>query len=122
MALARGWQRIEGALVFAGALVLLARYWDPFLGWLLIPAFFAPDLSILAYVAGPRAGALAYNAVHVYGFGLMVLAIGVLTNLFYVEDLGFLWLAHAGFDRMLGYGLKLDSGFRDTHLGRIGRG
>ncbi|WP_415635615.1 DUF4260 family protein, partial [Paracoccus aminovorans] len=26
-----------------------------------------------------------------------------------------------GIDRALGYGLKLPSGFRDTHLGRIGR-
>ncbi|MEF9606012.1 DUF4260 family protein, partial [Paracoccus sp. PXZ] len=34
---------------------------------------------------------------------------------------GGLWLAHVGFDRVLGYGLKLPSGFRDTHLGRIGR-
>jgi hypothetical protein len=32
-----------------------------------------------------------------------------------------IWLAHIGFDRMLGYGLKCASGFSDTHLGRIGR-
>lgn len=29
--------------------------------------------------------------------------------------------AHVGFDRALGYGLKLPTGFKDTHLGRIGR-
>ncbi len=29
--------------------------------------------------------------------------------------------AHAGLDRALGYGLKLASGFADTHLGHIGR-
>jgi hypothetical protein len=29
--------------------------------------------------------------------------------------------AHVGFDRALGYGLKLPTSFRDTHLGRIGR-
>ena len=28
--------------------------------------FFAPDLSMLAYFAGPRAGAAAYNVVHTY--------------------------------------------------------
>jgi hypothetical protein len=32
------------------------------------------------------------------------------------------WFAHIGMDRLLGYGLKHTSGFRDTHLGRIGRG
>jgi hypothetical protein len=35
--------------------------------------------------------------------------------------LALIWLAHIGFDRMLGYGLKYQSGFGDTHLGRIGR-
>jgi hypothetical protein len=29
-------------------------------------------------------------------------------------------LAHVGFDRMLGYGLKYGTGFGDTHLGRKG--
>ncbi len=32
-----------------------------------------------------------------------------------------LWLAHASGDRATGYGPKEISGFRDTHLGRIGR-
>lgn len=27
------------------------------------------------------------------------------------------WAAHIGFDRVLGFGLKLPTGFRDTHLG-----
>ena len=34
---------------------------------------------------------------------------------------GLIWIAHVGFDRALGYGLKYASGFGDTHLGRIGR-
>jgi hypothetical protein len=32
-----------------------------------------------------------------------------------------IWLAHIGFDRALGYGLKYASGFGFTHLGRIGK-
>jgi hypothetical protein len=27
-----------------------------------------------------------------------------------------IWLAHIGFDRMLGFGLKYHNGFKDTHL------
>ena len=30
-------------------------------------------------------------------------------------------VAHVGMDRALGYGLKLPTDFRDTHLGQIGR-
>jgi hypothetical protein len=33
-----------------------------------------------------------------------------------------IWMAHVGFDRFLGYGLKYASNFHDTHLGKIGRG
>lgn len=37
-----------------------------------------------------------------------------------MSALGELWVAHAGFDRMLGYGLKSPEGFTVTHLGTIG--
>jgi hypothetical protein len=32
-----------------------------------------------------------------------------------------IWLAHIGFDRALGYGLKYAGGFSQTHLGKLGR-
>jgi hypothetical protein len=32
-----------------------------------------------------------------------------------------IWIAHIAIDRALAYGLKLPTGFQDTHLGRIGR-
>lgn len=115
------WQRAEGALVFLGALAILTQAWQPLVWWLALIVFFAPDLSFAAYLAGPKVGAAVYNAVHLYGFGLIVMALGALTDQPLITALGFLWLAHAGFDRMLGYGLKLTSGFQDTHLGRSGR-
>ena len=141
---ARLWQQAEGALVLAAALALyLAPAWSsalsPDLGiapgtplatvtdgqafawWQAILLFFAPDLSFAAYLAGPRRGAIAYNAVHLYGFGACVLAIGLLSGTHWLGALGLLWLGHAGLDRMLGYGLKLPGGFQQTHLGRIGR-
>lgn len=33
-----------------------------------------------------------------------------------------IWVAHIGFDRAAGYGIKYSSSFFDTHLGRVGRG
>jgi hypothetical protein len=32
---------------------------------------------------------------------------------------GIIWVAHIGFDRLLGYGLKYETGFKDTHLGKV---
>ena len=115
------WQRAEGALVFPGALAILTQDWQPMVGWAALIIFFAPDLSFFAYLAGPRAGAAVYNAVHLSGFGLIVMALGALTDQPWVTALGFPWLAHAEFDRMLGYGQKLRTGFQDTHPGPIGR-
>jgi len=81
--------------------------------------FLSPDLSILAYLAGPRLGSVAYNAVHSYvgpaiAAGALLAAGGPL-------GVPLIWAAHIGFDRAFGYGLKYADGFQFTHLGRIGR-
>jgi hypothetical protein len=76
---------------------------------------------MLGYLAGPRAGAAAYNAAHMTAGPLALGAAGLLANLPALAPLAAIWLAHIGLDRALGYGLKYAAGFRDTHLGRIGR-
>jgi hypothetical protein len=121
MASAVGWQKVEGALVFLAGMRLSATTDLSLDWWLGVVLFFAPDLSFLAYLAGPRVGALSYNAVHIYGFGVSVFAIGLVAGMPWLAVLGALWLAHSGLDRLLGYGLKLPEGFKETHLGRIGR-
>jgi hypothetical protein len=115
------WQRAEGGLVFLAAAALVWLWGIELPWWAVLLLFFAPDLSFAGYLAGPRAGAAIYNLVHLYAFGALLLAAGALLAVPFVSTLGLLWLGHAGFDRMMGYGLKLPSGFADTHLGRIGR-
>jgi hypothetical protein len=83
--------------------------------------FFAPDLSMLGYFAGPRFGAASYNAGHSYLGAMACLALGVLLPEPLFLDAGILWFAHIGFDRALGYGLKYSTGFGATHLGLIGK-
>ena len=36
------------------------------------------------------------------------------------QGVALVWFAHIGMDRAMGYGLKYETDFRDTHLGRIG--
>lgn len=115
------WQRLEGAGVFLSALMLFALGDNGIVWWLAILLFFAPDISFAGYLAGPRIGAFAYNLVHLYAFGACFLALGLGLGTPVLAGLGALWIAHAGFDRMLGYGLKLPEGFTVTHLGTIGR-
>jgi hypothetical protein len=38
-----------------------------------------------------------------------------------ILSIAMIWLAHIGFDRALGYGLKYAGGFGFTHLERIGK-
>ena len=92
-------------------------------GWLLfLLLLLAPDVGMLGYVAGPRAGAFTYNALHTTVGPAALAVIGILAGSPGAISVALVWFAHIGMDRLLGYGLKHTSGFRDTHLGRIGRG
>jgi hypothetical protein len=110
--------RFEGAALMATA--LFAYYRLEFDWRLLALLFFAPDLSFLFYLAGPRAGAIAYNSAHTMIVPLAVGGVGVLFAVTPMLAISLIHLAHIGFDRMLGYGLKYGTAFGDTHLGRIG--
>ena len=108
---------VEGLVVLVGAIAL---YFDSGYGWLaLVVLFLAPDLSMLGYLAGPRVGALAYDVVHTYALPVALGVAGVLAGSDTAIQLALIWLAHIGLDRMLGYGLKYPSGFKDTHLQRV---
>jgi hypothetical protein len=111
--------RLEGAAALAAAIALYAHAgfsWPLFAVLLL-----APDLAMLPYLIGPRAGAAAYNLAHTYALALPLALAGFFLASPIALALGLIWIAHIGMDRMLGYGLKHASGFRDTHLGRIGK-
>ncbi|MFZ6710938.1 DUF4260 domain-containing protein [Undibacterium sp. TC9W] len=111
--------RLEGVCVLLGSLIAYSEYGA---GWGVFALFFlAPDLSLLAYLAGPRAGALIYNTAHSYAGATLMLASGIFFSAPLAITTGMIWIAHIGFDRALGYGLKYSSGFRFTHLGVIGR-
>ena len=119
--IAVGWQKAEGALVALagiGIAVAVQPGW-PWWVWPLI--LLAPDLAMAGYAAGPRIGAATYNAAHLYGTGLLLAVLGVVTGQTLLIAFGGMWLAHVGIDRTLGYGLKSPEGFQITHLGRIGR-
>ena len=74
---------------------------------------------MLGYVAGPRVGALSYDLVHAYVGPLALGVVGVLVGADLAMELALIWAAHIGADRLLGYGLKYPSAFKDTHLQRV---
>jgi membrane-bound metal-dependent hydrolase YbcI (DUF457 family) len=109
--------RLEGLAMFAATLAVYIMLHGSWLTFIIL--FLAPDLSFLAYLAGPVVGARVYNLLHALVLPLLLCVAGWA---FYQPDLwkfATIWIAHIGFDRMLGYGLKYESGFKDTHLGQL---
>ena len=111
--------RVEAVAIFvAGVLVYLQLNGHALF---LLPLLLAPDLSMIGYVRGPRLGAITYNLAHNLATALVVLAVGWFAAIAPLALAGAILVAHVGMDRSLGYGLKLPTDFKDTHLGRIGR-
>jgi hypothetical protein len=77
----------------------------------------APDVAFVFYLFGPRVGAIGYNAVHSTIGPIALAAAGIALNVHLALAVALIWLAHIGFDRALGFGLKYASAFSDTHLG-----
>lgn len=111
--------RLEGLVLFIG-MTLLYYIWDGS-WWVYALLFFVPDVSFAGYLGGPRTGALVYNTAHSYLAPVALMTFGFATASPLVLSIAMIWLAHIGFDRALGYGLKYAAGFSFTHLGRIGK-
>jgi hypothetical protein len=111
--------RLEGLCLLAGSLwVFQAQH----ASWALFAVLFlAPDLSMLGYLVNPKIGAATYNAAHTTIVCGPLAAYGYLSGISVALAVGLIGLAHVGFDRLLGYGLKYPLGFGYTHLGSAGR-
>jgi hypothetical protein len=109
--------RLEGAAALAGSIALYSRFGGELLPFALL--ILAPDLSMLGYSVNARVGALVYNSVHTYVVPGLVLALGLLTNTPALSQIAAIWFAHISMDRMLGFGLKYPTAFKDTHFQRL---
>ena len=112
--------RLEGLTLFLGMTLLYAVWGGSW--WVYAVLFLVPDLSFAGYLAGTRIGAIVYNAAHSYLAPMALMTAGFALSSPLALSMAMIWLAHIGFDRALGYGLKYGAGFAFTHLGRIGKG
>ncbi|WP_424495170.1 DUF4260 domain-containing protein [Salinimicrobium sp. GXAS 041] len=88
--------------------------------WWFLALLFTPDVGILGYLFGNKAGAITYNLFHHKAVAVLVFLAGFYFTSEVLQLAGIIFFAHAAFDRMLGYGLKYEKGFKFTHLGEIG--
>lgn len=116
----------------AQLLVCIAALWMhslPWWGYLLL--LLGPDIGMLGYLLGPRAGATTYNLFHHKGLALLIAGIGLGSAYFHVASwitphvllmAGTILYGHSCMDRFFGFGLKFNDAFAHTHLGWIGKG
>lgn len=89
--------------------------------WWFAGLFFLPDISMAGYALGNQIGAVSYNVFHHKGLAIGLYLLGIYLGQSLLELSGIILFSHASFDRIMGYGLKYDRGFKFTHLGEIGK-
>jgi hypothetical protein len=89
--------------------------------WWFLVLILTPDLSMIGYVFGNKTGALSYNLFHHRGIAIVFYLVGVYFHNNEIQLSGVILFTHSSMDRMFGYGLKYETGFKDTHLGEIGK-
>ena len=89
--------------------------------WWFVGLFLVPDIGMLGYVINDKIGAITYNLFHHKGIAVVIGLIGIFIDSEWLQLAGIILFAHSSFDRILGYGLKYEKGFKFTHLGEIGK-
>ena len=111
--------KIEELFMFFFGIYLFNQL--PFQWWWFLILIFTPDIGMLGYLFGNRAGALMYNAFHHKGLAIAAYLLGIYLSSTILMLTGIILFSHAAMDRVMGYGLKYDKGFKFTHLGEIGK-
>jgi hypothetical protein len=107
----------EGAAVLFTACICYHQLHGSWLWFALL--ILTPDLFALGYLVNKTVGAMMYNLVHTYTAPLLLLLGLWLAGQSSYLWLVLIWLAHIGMDRMVGYGLKYETAFKDSHLQRV---
>ncbi len=89
--------------------------------WLFPVLLLTPDIGMLGYLVNSKIGATVYNIFHHKGIAILLYFLGMYLSVPVVQLIGVIVFSHASMDRIFGYGLKYDKGFKYTHLGEIGK-
>ncbi len=88
--------------------------------WWFLVLILLPDIGMLGYIFSNKIGAITYNLFHHKGLAILLYFLGMYFSSPIIQLAGIILFSHASLDRVLGYGLKYDKGFKYTHLGEIG--
>jgi len=89
--------------------------------WIFLILILTPDISMLAYKFGDKAGAFVYNLFHHKGIAIIIYLLGTASFNSSLMLAGIIMFGHSSMDRLFGFGLKYGDSFKHTHLGSIGK-
>jgi hypothetical protein len=111
--------KLEEAAMFLLSIYLFAQL--HFAWWWFPVLILLPYISMIGYVVNNKVGAFCYNLVHHKAVAIAVYVAGLYFKNETVQLIGLILFGHSSMDRMMGYGLKYEQGFKFTHLGEIGK-
>jgi len=89
--------------------------------WWFLLLILTPDFGMIGYLFGSKIGAMSYNVFHHKGIAVAIYILGICLAIPSWQLAGVILFSHAAMDRVFGYGLKYEKGFKYTHLGEIGK-
>ena len=109
--------QLEELGMFLLSIYLFSRL--PFAWWWYPALILVPDVSMVGYVFGNKAGAIIYNFIHNKAVAVAIYVAGLQWQNELLQVTGLILFGHSSMDRLMGYGLKTFKGFKSTHLGEL---
>lgn len=111
--------KLEELAIFSICIFLFSKL--DFAWWWFPALFFLPDMGMIGYFINSKMGAFTYNLLHHRLVASFVAVYALIFENEYWLLAAIILFAHISFDRILGYGLKYNDSFNNTHLGIIGK-
>ena len=111
--------KLEEWGIFLLCIFLFSRL--PFAWWWFPALLLLPDIGMIGYLVNAQTGAFTYNLIHHRGIAALVAAYSLWSGDVKWQLAAIILFAHISMDRALGYGLKYNDRFSNTHLGIIGK-
>ncbi|WP_413376015.1 DUF4260 domain-containing protein [Alkalihalobacillus sp. 1P02AB] len=109
--------RIEYAVAFLLCLFLYVHLDYSF--FLFAILLLLPDVTMIGYFINNQVGARLYNVGHSFIIPITLTVFSLSMGVSSLLMIALIWFAHICMDRALGFGLKSNHHFKETHIQRI---
>jgi hypothetical protein len=79
----------------------------------------APDISMIGYLIDKKIGSITYNLFHNYILPSIILLVGLTITSTIIQHIALILYTHVALDRLLGFGLKYPTDFKQTHIQKL---